>query len=948
MTRMGYHAALSQLRGLLAESRNGNGRLALVEGGLASGKTHLLHEFSQQAVKSGVLVLTATGSRAERKLPMGIVDQLFRSAGPAASLPEHAARLIGIPDESAGSWGANQPTPYRAPDTKIRELCGLLLDLCADQPVALAVDDVQFADAPSLRLLLSLQRRMVSARLLIVLNEWHRGKPTLPEFRAELTRHPHSQIRLAPLSVEDITTLLAKEAGVPDPAPLAQGYHRLTGGNPMLLHAALDDRVGAVSAYEDADRDGPVVGVAYAQAVLAGLYRWDAELLSVARAAAVLGDRSTPALIAQLLGSRLEDTEELVRILTDAGMLLGGRIRHPRGETAILDGMPHGERSALHTHVARLLYQRGTAAIDVARHLLAADEAPEPWAVAALRDASEHTLAAGDPDTAVRCLELAVGASTDPQERHASMYALTRVLWRKNSGLATTYLPLLRGAVEAGQLPVAAAVAVVRYSLWHGEVEAATRAAAVLTDAPEGLDPRSAAELSATFHWYFGSDRRLKAPGADGARTPARLGTWAHAVDRMTTFWVRGGSDTATTSARHILQSCHVGDTPLDVVAGALLALRCGSNPKLARSWCERLTQEAARFGDVTWQAVLSGISASIALRLGDLATAVQQAERALQLLPAKAWGILIGLPRATLVAARTCLGDYDAAAEVLRQPVPDTMFETFLGLYYLEARGCFFLATDQALAAGGDFQLCGRLMREWEVDLPTLNPWRSNLAQVNLELGHTAEARELVRQQMERARSADIRIRGISLRVLAAASEPAQRPALLRQSVEFLTAAQDRLELARALNDFSLAHQKLGEFDQARLLARRATQVTRACLTPGLHADDEGGVDQRTAAQAGWRQEDHQTRQVVSEAERRVAELAALGHTNREIGQMLYITVSTVEQHLTRVYRKLGITRRTDLLAVYELRGHGAEHQQDDLADADNLLPADRKDIAS
>ncbi|WP_337192246.1 AAA family ATPase [Streptomyces sp. HUCO-GS316] len=947
MARMGYDAALSQLRGLLAESRSGSGRLALVEGGLASGKTHLLHEFSRQAVKSGALVLSATGSRAERKLPMGVVDQLFRSAGPAASLPEHATRLIGIPDESAASWGANQLTPYRTPDTRVRELCGLLLDLCADQPVVLAVDDVQFADGPSLRLLLSLQRRMVSARLLIVLNEWHRGKPTLPEFRAELTRHPYSHLRLASLSVEDITTLLAKEAGVPDPARLAQGYHRVTGGNPMLMHAALDDRAGAIAADEDADRDGPVVGFAFAQAVLAGLYRWDAELLSVARAAAVLGGRSTPALIAQLLGSRLEDTEELVRILADSGMLLGARVRHPRAETAILDGMPYGERSALHTQVARLLYERGTAAIDVARHLLAADEAPEPWAVAALRDASEHALAAGDPDTAVRCLELAVGASSDPRERHASMYDLTRVLWRKNSAVATTYLPSLRGAVEAGQLSVAAAVAVVRYSLWHGEVEAATRAAAVLTEAPDGLDPRSAAELSATFHWYFGSDRRLKA-GTDGARSSARRGTWAHAVDRMTTFWVRGGSDTATTSAQHILQSCHVGDTPLEVVAGALLALRCGSKPKLARSWCERLTQEAARFGDVTWQAVLSGISASIALRLGDLATAVQQAERALQLLPAKAWGILIGLPRATLVAARTCLGDYDAAAKVLRQPVPDAMFETFLGLYYLEARGRFFLATDQALAAGGDFQLCGRLMREWEVDLPALNPWRGNLAQVNLELGHTGEARELVRQQLERARSADIRIRGISLRVLAAASEPAQRPALLRQSVEFLTAAQDRLELARALNDFSLAHQKLGECDQARLLARRATQVTRACLAPGLPADEEGGADQRTAAQAGWRQEDHQTRQVLSEAERRVAELAALGHTNREISQMLYITVSTVEQHLTRVYRKLGITRRTDLLAVYELREHSGEPQQNDLTDADTLLSAGREDIAS
>jgi DNA-binding CsgD family transcriptional regulator len=52
----------------------------------------------------------------------------------------------------------------------------------------------------------------------------------------------------------------------------------------------------------------------------------------------------------------------------------------------------------------------------------------------------------------------------------------------------------------------------------------------------------------------------------------------------------------------------------------------------------------------------------------------------------------------------------------------------------------------------------------------------------------------------------------------------------------------------------------------------------------------------------------------VLSDAERRVATLAAMGHTNREIARKLYVTVSTVEQHLTRVYRKLNVHRRSDL----------------------------------
>ncbi|MFD0428400.1 helix-turn-helix transcriptional regulator [Streptomyces zhihengii] len=53
-----------------------------------------------------------------------------------------------------------------------------------------------------------------------------------------------------------------------------------------------------------------------------------------------------------------------------------------------------------------------------------------------------------------------------------------------------------------------------------------------------------------------------------------------------------------------------------------------------------------------------------------------------------------------------------------------------------------------------------------------------------------------------------------------------------------------------------------------------------------------------------------------LSDAERRVASLAAQGCTNREIARKLFVTVSTVEQHLTRVYRKLRINSRSDLPA--------------------------------
>jgi len=218
MAIMEYDTALKLLRKLLAESDEGSGRLALVEGGLASGKTRLLHEFFRHAVESGALLLSATGSRAEHTLRMGVVDQLFRTAESVAAVPDKL--FNSLDDMKWEDEGALSRTHQHAEADDVRELSGALLELSKHRPLAIVVDDVHFADSGSLRVLLSLQRRMRTARVLLVLNEWARPQPTMPLFRAELTRHPHHRIRLAPLSIERITELIADPLGVETAATL--------------------------------------------------------------------------------------------------------------------------------------------------------------------------------------------------------------------------------------------------------------------------------------------------------------------------------------------------------------------------------------------------------------------------------------------------------------------------------------------------------------------------------------------------------------------------------------------------------------------------------------------------------------------------------------------------------------------------------------------------------
>jgi len=229
-------------------------------------------------------------------------------------------------------------------------------------------------------------------------------------------------------------------------------------------------------------------------------------------------------------------------------------------------------------------------------------------------------------------------------------------------------------------------------------------------------------------------------------------------------------------------------------------------------------------------------------------------------------------------------------------------MSETTLGLWYVRARGHHYLATGQVLAAVADFADCGIVAKKLRVDIPELWPWRSDLAQAHLALGNRTLALELVREQLELATGNLSRAR--SLRVLAACGDLPERPGLLNEAIDALPEYGYRFERARAMAELSKAYDELGDFSRARLVARAAdheanaqfaaTQSTQVVTV----ADGEPGHDTP----------------ILSEAELRVARLAARGHTNREISNRLNITPSTVEQHLTRIYRKLKVNSRVDL----------------------------------
>lgn len=268
-----------------------------------------------------------------------------------------------------------------------------------------------------------------------------------------------------------------------------------------------------------------------------------------------------------------------------------------------------------------------------------------------------------------------------------------------------------------------------------------------------------------------------------------------------------------------------------------------------------------------------------------------------------------------TLIRAHTAIGRPEEAAAVLSRLVPDELTGSVHGLGRLRARGRYFLLTSRFHAALGDFLDVGRQLKRWGLDRPRVLPWRTDAAEALLRLGETHQAERFIADQLAGCDGKDPWVRGSSLRIRAQLREPKERHALLGKAIEELHKSGDRYELALALADFGQVLKETGDPGRSAMVNRRAWHLAQLCGADALRERILPGYVEEPAAPvqapAGIQPD---LLASLSESERRVATLAVHGHTNREIAVKLYITVSTVEQHLTRVYRKLNIAGRQSL----------------------------------
>jgi len=184
-------------------------------------------------------------------------------------------------------------------------------------------------------------------------------------------------------------------------------------------------------------------------------------------------------------------------------------------------------------------------------------------------------------------------------------------------------------------------------------------------------------------------------------------------------------------------------------------------------------------------------------------------------------------------------------------------------------------------------------------------------LVLIHRELGEDQLARRQSEQALEAARAWGTRgAIGAALRHRAAVASGSEAIELLLESVESLAVSPARLEHAHSLVALGSALRRAGKRADARARLREGLAIAERCgATPLL----ERACEELAASGQRLRRRD-EDRDRLTPSEQRIAEMAARGASNPEIAQALFLTVKTIEGHLSNTYRKLGIAGRHEL----------------------------------
>jgi DNA-binding CsgD family transcriptional regulator len=929
--------ALGAIESVLQAPAEGSGLALLIVGHPGMGKTRL-HEASLDGARArGLRVLRAAGTQLEQNLAFGVAGQVARDSLADLKPRDRKAILEGAPALVQALLGSGLLESESELDRDLavsHALFSLLADALEAGPGLLAIDDLHWTDPASLQFVLYLLQRLDELPLSVVMTL----RPGLHEPVRDLLDvvAGHRNVRvetLTPLGAGAVDRLVRDALGPRADDELAVVCLQATAGNPFYLHElllALQDE-SELDPGQLAEHARSLAPDAVTRSVRVRVGRLGPDAGALARAVAVLGEDVPLRHAADLAELEISRAGEAADALASVEVLLAReplRFVHPLVRHSIERDIPASELARRHLEVARLLDREHADPERVAAHLLVGRAQGDQWSVEKLRTAARDATACGTARSAVRYLERALIEPPSAASRGDVLAELGTA--EASLGLPEAIGHLTTAGEACSDPRRRAELALRRGHALHAQ-GLHDQAAAAYEDGLADLDVRpedpGGVELHDSLQTGFVAtaalvpslqaesvrrsgelvNRALTGPRTQGQRQllaqaavhAAFAGQPSAEVSVLAEqAWDRGRLlevDTADGLAWALLTAAFTLagelERAIELADAALMDARRRSSPRA--------------FATASYVRGLPGLwQGQVTQAMGDL-----EAARDVRRFGWRQFG------RAAAAHYALCLvetGELDRADEVLTRdarPGASADMEDAIQLYALaelrRQQGRFTEALRAALDAGE--------LGEQHVPHVGYALWRGSAAQSALALGDEHRARELAQEMLERAESSQVlheRIR--SLRVLGLCQGGRKGLAALRAAAELGLSAPRRLETIRALIELGSALRRGNERAAAREPLQRAADLaneggaTVLYERARLELSASGGRPRRNALLSGPGS--------LTPSERRIAELAGGGQSNRQIAQALFVTPKTVEYHLRNAYRKLSIQGRGQL----------------------------------
>ncbi len=890
---IGRTGQCARIDSLLASVRSGAGAGLLILGEPGIGKTTLLDYAARHA--PDFRRLTALGMESQTAVPYaGLHELLTPILGGLSELPERQSRAVmvalGLEDHGA----TDSLAVYGG-------VLALLAEAATHEPLLLVVDDVHWLDAETIQAVAFAARRIADESIAILMGaRTNEGVdlPGVPELKLD--------------GVDTSAALALISRARPAIAPeVARAVSKQAAGNPLALL-----ELPTVLDHAELTGQRPLDDVVTVTAAVERAFLRRSEALTEAGRRALLlaavGDGEDVEAVrrrSSLIDAGFDDAERLGLLKVRDGRT---EFWHPLVRSAVYSAATDGERRGAHETLAAALSERDPARS--AWHLVGAGTEPDEPLALRLADAGQAARRTGASASAARLLEKAASATPDKNLAAARLLSAGEAAWM--AGEPQHAGSLLDRSAELSHDPeLSADIAVARWwAATSGSMSPEVLFDPLVAHAEELAEQyphKAASMLAIAWDWAWtvldiDSSRAL----VDRAQTilPDQVATGdrelltAIAYQRLADCRVREGLDAARLT---ITQAHEVADLQVAFACDVLSAADEFDEALLALS---ASIAELTRLGHMPTLSYSLRTRATIELRQGRLLQALKTAGESEALADGgvASWQ---GWADAELAAIEAVVGAEDRCREhVARASLSfggnDRWSEgeshAALGLLELS------LGHDDAARAALDHaELLLRPIRH-----PGFVRFAADRIEVLARLGETRAAEAALADLEERNR----------LTVVASVTHAIARAGVLLASTDTLEAAYARAVAAPTPSEFERCRTSLVFGERLRRTGRRVDARTHlrgaadGFRNLGASRWEQRAQSELRASGARLRRSDPNHRDELTPQELQVAMVIAEGVTNREAGARLFLSPKTIEVHLSRAYRKLGVRTRTEL----------------------------------